>query len=88
MKFASFSAWQILTSKGVKTQWHEYLRKLGIDDSPKMSKADIKREAELSIKKAEKLLKEAAKKQAEARKQAEKNMDEVAKVLKDGKTLI
>jgi len=53
---ASFGAWQVLQAHTDKLgTWDKYLKQLGLSDTPKATKEDLKREAEQAIKKAEQI---------------------------------
>lgn len=47
---ASFSAYQLLAAKIEKLpSWGKYLKDLGLSDEPKLSKADLQREADKAM---------------------------------------
>jgi len=57
MVYASFTAWQIIASQsGSDITWGQYLKKLGLAESRKVSKKAIEREAEASLQKANSIL--------------------------------
>lgn len=54
---AAFSAWQMLQVKVEKLPaWDKYIRQLGLSDEPRLSKEDLKREADLALEKVQRLV--------------------------------
>lgn len=46
---ASFTAWQLLCAKGLKTGWSDYISSLGLVDSKKDKKTDIEKDKETAM---------------------------------------
>ena len=60
MVAASFSAWQIIGIQVEKLPtWDKYIKKLGLLDEPKLSKEDLKREAQQAMDNANKIIEKA-----------------------------
>lgn len=54
---ASFSAYQILSSKTDKMPtWGKYLKNVGLSDEPKLTKEDLKREADQAMANAQRII--------------------------------
>lgn len=50
MTAATFTAWLTLPAQAKKVpKWEEYLKMCGLSDEPKVTKADLKREAEQAL---------------------------------------
>jgi len=57
---ASFSAWQILQAHVEKLPtWGKYLKQLGLSEERKLSREDLKREADHALAKVQQIIKKA-----------------------------
>lgn len=59
MIFSAFSAWQILTSKGLDMPWEKYLIKLKLKKRKKPSKQQLEIEARIAMQNVERIQREA-----------------------------
>lgn len=63
MVAASFAAWQGLAAHADKLPtWQKYIRELGLSDEPKLTKADLKREADQAMENAQRIIEKARRK--------------------------
>lgn len=57
---ASFNAWQNISSKTDKIgSWQKYLKSLRLSDEPKLSKEDLKREADHAMENVNRIIEKA-----------------------------
>ena len=56
---ASFTAWQMLASQGLKDNWRRYLKKLNLIDEVKVTKEQLKKEVENAMENVQRLVKKA-----------------------------
>ena len=56
---ASFTAWQMLASQGLKDNWRRYLKKLNLIDEVKVTKEQLKKEAEKAMENVQRLIEKA-----------------------------
>lgn len=56
MVFSAFVGWQVLKGNGLKQDFDKYLKTLGLKESLKASKDELKKESAEAIKKAEDLI--------------------------------
>jgi hypothetical protein len=59
---ASFGAWQTLAAHTDKLPpWNKYLKNIGLSNEPKLSKDDLKREADQAMKNVQRIISKAKK---------------------------